>query len=214
MEPDFWHGKWDRGEIGFHQPEVNRLLASYLGRMDLIDNSRIFVPLCGKTLDIAWLLGQGYSVVGIELSESAIEQLFDELSIKPTIKWAIEGRGKIKHYISDKLEVFVGDIFDLSQKTLGIVDLIYDRAALVALPFIMRAKYTSHLAEISNKAPQLLVCFEYDQTLLPGPPFSIDREEVAQHYQSDYQVTLLASEQMPEKLKDKVTARETIWQLT
>ncbi len=214
MELEFWHAKWEKGEIGFHQPEVNSLLATYLDTIELDSNSRIFVPLCGKTLDISWLLSQGYRVVGAELNALAIEQLFDELAIKPTIaSIGIASTGKIKHYVSDRLEVFVGDIFDLSQKMLGGVDLVYDRAALVALPLGMRKDYTAHLISISQQAPQLLVCFEYDQAVMEGPPFSIKRKEVEQHYQSNYQLTLLASEQMPEKLKDKVAAQETIWHL-
>lgn len=209
MEHEFWHTKWRKGEIGFHQQEVNPLLARYLDTLPLSNNSRVFVPLCGKTLDIHWLLKQGYQVTGVELNELAIQQLFGELDIKPTIV----NDGKVKRYISDRLDVFIGDIFDVSQTMLENIDLIYDRAALIALPFSMRKNYTSHLMNISNKASQLLVCLEYDQALIQGPPFSVDRREVEQHYQYSYQINLLASETIPEKLKNKVVAREAIWWL-
>lgn len=209
MEHEFWHNKWEKGEIGFHQQEVNPLLAHYLATLPLNNNSHIFVPLCGKSLDIHWLLKQGHRVTGVELNELAVQQLFDELDIKPTI---VNVR-KMKHYSSDRLDVFIGDIFDLSPTMLATINLVYDRAALIALPFTMRKNYTSHVMSISNNAPQLLICLEYDQAIIQGPPFSVSRKEIEQHYQYNYQINLLESEPIPEKLKNKVSAKEAIWWL-
>jgi hypothetical protein len=45
----------------------------------------VFLPLCGKTLDIQWLLSRGYGVAGSELSKIAVEQLFSELGVEPNI---------------------------------------------------------------------------------------------------------------------------------
>ena len=41
----------------------------------------VFVPLCGKSLDMVWLLEQGFSVTGCEISELAVQQFFTENSI-------------------------------------------------------------------------------------------------------------------------------------
>ncbi len=95
---------------------------------------RIFVPLCGKTRDIGWLLSNDCEVVGAELSEVAIIQLFEELGVEPTV--TITSNGKI--YAKDGLTIYVGDIFKLTSSNLGDVTGIYDRAALVALPSPLR----------------------------------------------------------------------------
>jgi thiopurine S-methyltransferase len=158
MNDNFWLQKWETNNIAFHQSEANPLLVNYFKELALAKGSRVFLPLCGKTLDISWLLSNGYRVVGAELSEMAIEQLFMALGVAPKILEV----GEIKHYSATNIDIFVGNIFYLSDKMIGPVDAIYDRAALVALPEEMRHQYTAHLMEITAKAPQLVICYEYD----------------------------------------------------
>lgn len=124
MEPNFWINRWETNQIGFHLSSANPLLVKHFNKLALPKGSRVFLPLCGKTLDIAWLLGQGYQVVGAELVEMAIVQLFEELRVKPEIKEV----GKLKLYSAPHLSIFVGDIFDIDQKMLGEVAAVYDRA--------------------------------------------------------------------------------------
>ena len=209
MDKKFWHRKWENNDIAFHENSTNPLLVHYFNQLSLAEGSRLFIPLCGKTLDIAWLLSKGYRVAGAELSTLAIEQLFAALELKPTLSTI----GEIDHYSAKNIDIFVGDIFDLSGKLLGKVDAVYDRAALVALPEIMRTKYASHVTEITNNAPQLLICCEYNQPLMEGPPFSISTEEIHRHYKDRYDLTLLASTNIPNKLKGKWEAKECVWLL-
>ena len=165
MEPAFWHERWSSNQIGFHQKDINAMLMGQLKVLDLSPGSRIFVPLCGKSHDIAWLLSQGYSVVGAELSKLAIDQLFEELNLIPEIS----ATGALLPYRAPDIDIFVGDIFDLDADTIGPVDATYDRAALVALPQDMRERYAQHMSRLTHSAPQLLICFEYDQNVMQGP---------------------------------------------
>ena len=214
MQHDFWHAKWQKNEIGFHLPEANPLLVKHFSALQLKQGARVFLPLCGKTLDIAWLLAQGFRVAGAELSQIAIEDLFNNLNLTPTITKT----GELTHYsatsiYAHNIDMFVGDIFKLTPDMLGSVDAIYDRAALVALPNTMRQAYSKHLIALTRCAPQLLICFEYDQSIHAGPPFSITADEVKQHYQQAYSLNLLASEIMVDGLKGKYPATEQVWQL-
>lgn len=209
MDASFWHQRWGRNDIAFHESEANPLLVKYFKELSLVKGSRVFLPLCGKTLDISWLLSNGYCVAGAELSKIAIGQLFTELGVEPKIS----GVGEIDHYSAKNIDIFAGNIFHLSGKMLGPVDAIYDRAALVALPKEMRNPYTAHLTEITDKAPQLLVCYEYDQSLVEGPPFSMSNEEVNQHYRDSYDLTLITSTNVPGGLKGKCAAKENVWLL-
>lgn len=209
MEAEFWHQKWEKNEIAFHGSEANPLLVKYFNELALAKGSRVFLPLCGKTLDISWLLANGYRVAGAELSKIAIEQLFTGLGVEPNISRS----GRLEHYRASNIDVYVGDLFDLSDQMLGPVDAIYDRAALVALPEAMRTRYTAHLTAIANCAPQLLIAYEYDQHLQEGPPFSVSNAEVKRHYADRYDLTLLSSEDLPGGLKGKCPAKENVWLL-
>ena len=210
MEHEFWHDKWQRNEIGFHNSDTHPLLVAHLGVLGLSEGSRIFLPLCGKTLDIAYLLERGYQVAGAELSERAVQQLFEQLGVTPEIA----DLGALKRYRADGLDIFVGDIFALTADALGAVDAIYDRAALVALPSEIREKYTSHLMSISDCATQLLIAFEYDQSQLPGPPFCVSAVEVHQHYGDAYRIEQIDKVEVRGGLKGKCPADEVVWLLS
>jgi len=209
MDKGFWHKKWETGEIAFHLHEVNPALATNFKALILDAAARVFVPLCGKTLDINWLLARGCHVVGAELSELAVQQLFERLRIGPDVSDHAWGR----LYRGEGIDVFVGDIFDLSGEAIGAVDAVYDRAALVALPLEMRDQYTRHLIEITGVSRQLLITYEYDQSKMPGPPFSVPNEEVERHYGQAYSLGHLSSKEVPGALKGKVEAFENIWLL-
>ncbi|MBO6522352.1 MAG: thiopurine S-methyltransferase [Balneolaceae bacterium] len=209
MNPEFWHKRWAERQIGFDQPRPNPLLLKHFNSLNLELGSRIFVPLTGKTIDAAWLLSEGFQVVGVELNETAVKELFEELSAEPEISKT----ENFRIYSADNINIFVGDFFKLSAEMVEKVDAVYDRAALVALPKEMRKDYCTHLRNITKKAPQFLIVFEYDQGLVSGPPFSITQEEIHQHYGASYSVQLLESVEMPGGLKGQVKANENIWTL-
>ncbi|MDF0675522.1 MAG: thiopurine S-methyltransferase [Nitrospira sp.] len=209
MDPSFWHQRWEKNEIGFHEDQANPLLVKHFHELSVAQGCRIFVPLCGKTLDISWLLSHGYRVVGAELSQLAIEQLFMELGVQPNRATA----GNVEQWSANNLDIFVGDIFAVSGKMLGPVDAVYDRAALVAFPAEMRKRYTAHLTEVTKKSHQLLICYDYDQSLMEGPPFSVSDEEVHRHYATTYDLTLIATTQVAGGLKGKGPAKENVWLL-
>lgn len=210
MEPSFWHQKWARQEIAFHGSEANPLLLAHFDALALPPPGRVFLPLCGKTLDIHWLLARGYRVAGAELSQSAVEQLFSELGEQPTVAKA----GELTRLSAPNIDIFVGDIFALSAELLGPVDAVYDRAALVALPAEMRVRYAAHLRALTAGVPQLLISFEYDQAAMDGPPFSVPGAEIRQHHAAAFpQLAMLDSVDVPGGLKGQCAAQEQVWLL-
>ncbi|MFG1242777.1 thiopurine S-methyltransferase [Xanthobacter sp. V7C-4] len=210
MEPDFWHARWQTKQIqGFHEGKANAFLVKHFPRLPLASGARVFVPLCGKTRDIAWLLGEGFRVAGAELSRIAVEELFAELGVVPEVTT----QSAHTRFSAPGLDIFQGDIFALTPDTLGPVDAVWDRAALVALPKDMRARYAPHLVALTDTAPQLLVCFEYDQSLLAGPPFSVPPEETRTLYGADYVVAAVDTAPVPGGLKGQCEAVEHVWLL-
>ncbi len=207
MKHEFWHDKWQSNNIGFHLSSPNPLLIKHIHSLNLQPQARIFIPLCGKSLDIHWLLQQEFHVTGIDLSPIAIKELISELKLEFTVSQV----GDLTHYHHQNIDLYVGDFFELSLDHISMIDATYDRAALVALPEQMREAYTQHLVQLTQNAPQLLSSFEYDQDLLAGPPFSVPEQEIRKYYASRYEIKQLASEY--EKLKGKVDAKENVWLL-
>lgn len=206
MEPDFWRARWETKQIGFHEGKPNAYLVKHLPRLDLAPGARIFLPLCGKTRDIAYLLAQGFTVAGAELSRIAVEELFAELEVVPEITEA----GDLLRFRAPGLDIFQGDIFALETGTLGPVNAVYDRAALIALPPDMRPRYAGHVTALAGPAPQLVVTIVYDQSLVGGPPFSVPSTEVHALHGGAYVVTQIDAVTRPDALKGQWEATEEV----
>jgi thiopurine S-methyltransferase len=175
-----WHDSWREGRIGFHQSDVHNDLVAYEARFLAGGPHRILVPLCGKTVDLIWLAERGHEVVGVELVPQAVDEFFAEQELAAT-ESEVDG---LRVVTSGKIQLVNGDFFAVSKAHFGSFDRIWDRAALVALPDEIRGRYVAHLRSLG--APSALVLqnvFEYDQSKMAGPPFSVNDSEVRRHYQ-------------------------------
>ncbi len=219
MKHDFWHQRWQNNEIGFHQQEVNPYLAHYYGHLgpDLAarSNLKVFVPLCGKSQDMLWLSQNGYAVVGVEVSQIAVEDFFRENAL-PLEK---SEQGAHIKYASGNIEIWQGDYFTLQREQLGAISDVYDRASLIALPPEMRSDYASKMAELLAPGERiLLVTLSYDQQQMSGPPFSVAADEVQTLYQANFQIDKLAARNILEqelrfKQKGLTALHETAYKL-
>lgn len=197
MNPDFWKGRWERGEIGWHQTEVEPGLITHFGDLK---PTRVLVPLCGKSLDLAWLASQGHEVLGVELSELAVRSFFSEQGLSPTVS----ARGKLTAYTAGSVTILQGDFFDLSPGDLaGPIGALYDRAALIALPQPMRARYAAHLSTLVRRNAasgftHLQLVLERTPHDEEGPPHSVPETEIRALYGALYQITCLGRELLNE----------------
>lgn len=210
MDADFWLRRWEANEISFHRSQANPLLVAHLSALPVSKGDRLFLPLCGRSLDIGWLLAHGYRVAGAELSELAVGQLFAGLGIEPRIAEI----GALKRCSGPGIDIFVGDIFALTGEVLGRVDAVFDRAALVALPPEMRVRYARHLTEITGGAPQLLITYEYQTGPTDSPPFRVFADEVERHYGGAYRVRSLEIVEVEGGLRGMIPAKEHVWLLS
>lgn len=174
MHANFWHERWKNNQIGFHQPSVNPSLLHYWPQLG-ISQGTVFVPLCGKSLDMVWLAEQGLQVLGVELSRLALTHFFEQQQLTPRIT----RQQDFEHWQAGPYTLLCGDFFQLTAAQLQAVNAVYDRAALVALPASLRQQYSAALQNLlPASAPILLQTFEYDQAQMDGPPFSVDAAEV------------------------------------
>lgn len=195
MDQQFWLDKWQKNETVFHLGDVNELLTRFWSDLNL-DSGRVLVPLCGKSLDVLWLLQQGYEVVGIELSPVAIAALRDLLELHLGFVLEESQLGSHRLYQHPRVTLVEGDFFTVPERLLPTVTAVYDRAAMVALPADMRAAYRNQLIRLAPRAPQLLVTLEYDQSLNSNPPFAVAATELDVGYGAHYRLQLLQEEEL------------------
>lgn len=168
-----WLERWQEGRIGWHESDGNASLKKHwraTGRT-------VLVPMCGKSVDLRWIATQGNRVVGVELSDIAVELFFAEQDLA----FRVSENGLRRYDAIDvDITIYCGDLFDLTSIR---CDAHYDRGALIALPAVQRLAYASHVGSLlTNDAEQLVITVNYDEEIAKGPPFSVGDEELLEYW--------------------------------
>ncbi|KAF3834108.1 hypothetical protein F7725_025312 [Dissostichus mawsoni] len=130
-----WEERWQEDRIGFHQPHVHKMLESHIDKV-LAGRTgvRFFFPLCGKAVDMKWLADMGHSVVGVEISEKAIKQFFEDNNMTyseepvPALPGAKVFKGSERN-----ISLYQSDLYNFSSAIGGQFGAIWDRGSLVAI---------------------------------------------------------------------------------
>lgn len=212
QDHEFWHNKWASNKIGFHLEDVNPILINYWKTLSFTRSDSVLVPLCGKSEDLIWLASKHDNVTGVELSQIAVRSFFAEHFYTPTVT---QVNGQHELYQFDELQIFTGDFF---MAPLAEFELVYDRAALIALPKEMRSDYAKRVDSLLKPEGRiLLVTLEYPQQEMAGPPFSVSASEIETLY-PNYRVECLAEDIADEthpKIQNGISAfKEVVWKLT
>lgn len=182
MQTEFWVNSWEREGTytSFHRSDIHPYVIQYAPK-EYLEGKRVFVPLCGKTNDILWFARYADEVVGVELVEKPIVQFFTQNDL-PYRKFN-DGR-----YVSGNITLMNRNLFELTVEEVGRLDLVYDRASLIAFPTDMRQQYIAKLHELMPLgSQQLLNTLEY-YPLLPEPPFSVTLEDVRRYYGAHFDI--------------------------
>jgi len=192
MDIEFWQQRWQQNQIGFHNLDVLDHLSQHWqllakGRQDL----NVLVPLCGKSLDMLWLAQQQCHVTGVEVSPIAVQDFFNENQLNAQV----QSLDHFKLWHHHPIKLLCGDFFKLNSEHLNGVDVVYDRAALIAMPPAMRPAYAQHLSQLMPSGAQMfLVTLDYKQEDMAGPPFAVSIDEVKQLYDKLFHITVLGSQ--------------------
>ena len=170
-----WESRWQEDRIGFHLKEVNPYLLRFSDQILHQNPDRVFVPLCGKTLDLCWLSKNTEKVIGVELVNKAVKDFFDENNIH----YLIQQEKTLQKFSSKSIDIYQGDFFELNSEDTAPFKAIYDRASIVAIEKLERKKYVDHLISFLEQTGRiLLITIEYDQNQMEGPPYSVPAEEI------------------------------------
>lgn len=194
MDPAFWHERWHNKDIGFHQSAYHDLMQMHWHELGVGRGSQVFVPLCGKSLDMVWLAEQGHRIIGAELSGIAVDEFFAERGLSPEVETA--SAFSVKR--GGPYEIWCGDFFELPRAALAQVAGVYDRASLVAFPPDMQERYTATLTDlVPETARMLLITLDYDQSQMAGPPFAVSRDSVKRLFGDSFAITEVAARSGP-----------------
>ena len=172
---NIWESRWQEDRIGFHLKEVNPYLMRFSDQLLHQNPDRVFVPLCGKTLDLYWLTKKTKRVIGVELVNKAVQDFFAENNIT----YLIRQEDTLQKFSSKYIDIYLGDFFKLNPEKTSLFKAIYDRASIVAIEKLERRKYVDHLFSFLDPAGRiLLITLEYNQNQMNGPPYSVPPEEI------------------------------------
>lgn len=187
----YWIERWQESQIGFHLSETHPGLLRWFSHSQVLEQSKVFVPLCGKSLDMIWLLQQDCQVIGVEVSQLAVDAFMQEQTLSP--KKTLLPDFSLWHV--DNLQIYCGDFFRLSANALSGVSHVYDRAALVALDKPLRQQYIEHLLTIiPENCSIFLITVDYDPSEMSGPPFAIPDTEVHEYFSGHFIINKLSEE--------------------
>lgn len=215
MDAEFWHERWLKQEIGFHREQVHPQLAAHFNQLSDTARQRMFVPLCGKSVDMIWLCQHGTEVIGSELSALAIEAFAQEnaLTLTPT------EAGEHTLYTQLGLSLWQGDFFKLTPEQIQCPG-FYDRAALVALPPHMREAYVAQLERVlAPNASGLVITFEYDSAEMSGPPFPVSASDIQSLFATNWHIQRLSfqdilAEHPGMQARGLTSLQESVWLMT
>ncbi|XP_028452741.1 probable thiopurine S-methyltransferase isoform X1 [Perca flavescens] len=204
-----WEERWQEDRIGFHQPHVHPMLKNNIdkvlaGRAEV----RFFFPLCGKAVDMKWLADMGHSVVGVEISEKAIKQFFEEnnMTYNEEPVPAIPG-AKVFKCSERNISLYQCDLYNFSSSIESQFGAIWDRGSLVAINPRDREKYAALIISLMAKdCRYLLDTLLYNPELYEGPPFLVPNEQVNSLFGNSCDIELLSS-------LDALTERQRGWGL-
>jgi thiopurine S-methyltransferase len=203
MELSYWQSRWRKGNTGFHMDEGYPGLKNHWEKLNTGSRARVLVPLCGKSIDLVWLARKTGNVTGVEVAEEAVEEFFSEQGLTPVVS----EKGRFEVWKAENIELWKGDFFKFPQKKAGTFDLIYDKAALVALPTEMRKRYAEKIRALTGSHTiYLLHHFVYPEDEMNGPPFSVTPDEIDRLF-GDYAQTVLEENKLSTDLFPKFRQR-------
>jgi thiopurine S-methyltransferase len=183
-DPDFWINYWETDNVTWQAPIVSPWLEKHLDKfLGKKKKRKIFVPLCGKSLDMKLLLDLGHRVVGADCSGIACIDFFTENKIPGYFSEELtneKGVKIIRHRSSClPITLYEGNIFDLTPDVVGPIDRILDRAALVALPpSIIEDQYLPLLTRLLKPGGKVLFASVSELPFPKAPPHAYKSTQI------------------------------------
>ncbi|XP_029834896.2 probable thiopurine S-methyltransferase [Ixodes scapularis] len=214
---DYWSNRWETGNTPWNRPDIHPLLTAH--ENEVLANKRdaqVFIPLCGKAKEVKWFYDRGHRVAGLEYVEKTARQFFEENKLPYEEATCPVINCKILQTVDKRLRIFVCSVFDLKKESVGPVDIIWDRGALVAVNKEDRSRYISVMRPLmSPDCTYILISVVHDDDSYTGFPTSIPDDTVRELFGKEMKITKMAENR---RKKDhfyiKAPISEVLWCIT
>ncbi|CAK8673503.1 unnamed protein product [Clavelina lepadiformis] len=187
-----WIKRWEIGDTGFHMSQVHPYLLKLKDRF-LKECSTVYVPLCGKTLDLIYLADEGHNVIGSECAEVGILQFFDDNKIKYERSLHPTAPFEVFKGIDKTITIYKGDFFQLDSVVMGRVDAIWDRGSFGAIHPSQQMKYGKIIHDIIKENGKYLLCTLRYEGVRTGNPYSVSENDVQVSFGQSFDISTLDS---------------------
>lgn len=155
---DAWDKCWEEGIIPWDVGGVTPIIA-HLAKRGVLPEGRALVPGCGAGYDVLALASPNRHVVGLDISEKALQRAKELAAVSPN--------GQHTEYMNE-------DFFTWTPPEL--FDLIFDYTFLVAMDPSMRPAVAKRFAELLKPDGELLTLMFPLDDHVGGPPYAISVE--------------------------------------
>ena len=164
---------------------VVKLFVEMVGdRKDL----NLLLPLCGRSPDLLWLAEQGHRVTGIEWSERAVKQFFQDSKVTYSTEECCFGEalGSIYRGVEVPVTIYCSNLFSLKgHESIGKFDCIWDHGSVGSFhpDKPQRAAYVAVCDSMLKPGGKILLStFDYEQSEHPAFPFACSQRDVHEMY--------------------------------
>lgn len=225
-----WQARWDANQTSWHIQDPNLFLRRYLRELLPAEaqtvpgmGPRVLVPLCGKTVDMAFLARGGFRVVGVDGVKKALDEFAEEhavtlpsggktmlVNLPPAIDPQLFHASAVlisahpdepvRTQAAPPVLLVQGDFLKLGPgeaEALVPFDAAFDRGGLVAVAPADRVQYANVMAGlIAPGGRVLLVVCEHEPFHggKLGPPFQLTESEVHELFASNFDIKLACRE--------------------
>jgi thiopurine S-methyltransferase len=164
MTPDDWIKFWKDGHhTYFHSHNMTPIfLKSKEGIINGKHHSKVFVPLCGKAVEMKWLAENGHVVVGVDVSDDGIMQFFKENNL-PYITKEMPAVNGTLYECSDRkmwLKLYCCSIYDFKPEVESRFDAVWDSGAFQASNKTDRKMYADIIHSVLKKDGKVFMAIE------------------------------------------------------
>merc|ERR1712032_697639 len=186
MDNQAWNARWENNTASWHADEARTEILNLMKSNVTDFKGKVFVPLCGASLDMVWLAEQGLQVVGVEVSRLAIDKFFQEIYIKDDYDIISFNETSTIIHKAGNITIYEADLYNCQElMSEPAFDLIFDRASLIAINWEDREKYINLMLKLLgdkiSKLSYFLQGMDYNKGEHLGPPH-IFNEASCQHY--------------------------------
>lgn len=214
MTVGMWKECWNTPNVAFHNPNLNELFIKYHDKMLTRPGMRIFVPLCGKAVEMKWLVDQGHKVVGLEAAPVPCKAFFEENNIPYEIHEMKGIHGEKYESLDHNVVIYCCDFFLFSKDVCGEIDGIWDSGGLNSMDVEDRDKYIHRIRSLMGKGCVNLTEFvNFDKSIV-DITWSMTKEELEREFGEGFTVEDITQMDAPKRLKDQGCDSLTLFAIT